>query len=351
MVNFSKKKLYRMFAPRRARRKVTNKGIITFLIILGIVLGVSAFFSSDTPRTLALPVTVTIEEGASGSQIAQQLKDADLIRSKWMFQRYIEREGIAEKLRPGTYTFEGKVNFEVITAQLLQGKQKAGIEVTIPEGYSVKEIAALLASKGLTTEAAFLNYCEEGQFQYDYLPPVGTENRLEGFLFPDTYMIDESWTEKEIVGLLLAQFDKVWSDEYRERAQELDMDTLDVITLASIIEREARVASDRPLISSVFHNRLDTHMALQSCATIQYILGKQKDKLTDADLEIQSPYNTYQNAGLPPGPICSPGEASIEAALYPADTEYYYFLAKPDGSHYFSKTYEEHLAAKKKYID
>jgi len=322
-----------------------------FCIVLAVVLAVSAFYSSDRPKTIALPVSVTIAEGSSGSQIAQQLKESGLIRSEWMFLRYIEREDIAEKLRPGTYTFEGKVDFEVLTEKLLQGEQKAGIEVTIPEGYTVKEIAALFASKGLTVEGKFLDYCEQGEFQYDYIPAAGTENRLEGFLFPDTYMIDESWTEKEIVGLLLAQFDKVWSDKYRERAKALNMTTSDVITLASIIEREARVASDRPLISSVFFNRLDTHMALQSCATIQYILGEQKQKLTEADLKIQSLYNTYQNVGLPPGPICSPGKASIEAALYPADTDYYYFLAKPDGSHYFSKTYEEHLAAKAKYID
>jgi len=148
---------------------------------------------------------------------------------------------------------------------------------------------------------------------------------------------------------MLSRFDTIFNDEYKKRAEELKMSIDEVITLASIIEREAKLEKDRKIISSVFHNRLKNKMLLQSCATIQYILKERKEVLLYKDLEVKSPYNTYKNPGLPPGPIASPGLKSIEAALYPDDTDYLYFFALNDGSHVFSKTFKEHIQAQNKY--
>jgi UPF0755 protein len=240
---------------------------------------------------------------------------------------------------------------EEIMELLLTGKADT-LRFTIPEGYDIKRVTAKLAEEGLINQEAFLKEIESGQFDYEFLKdaPAGPD-RLEGFLFPETYEIFATANEHDIIDKMLYQFNKVFTAEYYARAEELGMSVREVITLASIIEREARVPEDRPIIASVFYNRLTIDMPLQSCATVQYILGEQKPVLSIKDTQIESPYNTYQNLGLPPGPIASPGADSIKAALYPADTNYLYFLAKGDGSHAFSSTYEQFLRDKAKYID
>lgn len=185
----------------------------------------------------------------------------------------------------------------------------------------------------------------------EYLPAGA--NRLEGFLFPETYDVFATSMEHDIINRLLGQFDAVYKDEYYNRATELGYDLNQIITIASLIERETRVDSERAIVASVIYNRLNMGMALQIDATVQYALGEQKDRLSYKDTEIDSPYNTYKVPGLPPGPICSPGEASIKAALYPENTQYVYYVldAKMDGSHRFSKSYDEFLKNKNAYIN
>jgi len=193
---------------------------------------------------------------------------------------------------------------------------------------------------------------ENRSFDYAFMNglPSGSD-RLEGFLFPETYEIYVSATAHDIVDKMLSQFDKVFTEDCYKRAEELGMSVRDIITIASIIEREARIDEDRSLVASVIYNRLDINMSLQMCSTVQYILGDPKAVLSTADTQIDHPYNTYQNPGLPPGPICSPGEASIMAALYPADTDYIYFVVseKLDGSHAFSSNYNQFLKDKEAY--
>jgi UPF0755 protein len=240
---------------------------------------------------------------------------------------------------------------EEIMKALVAGKAET-VRFTIPEGYDIKRTSAKLTEDGLINAETFAKEIETGKFDYEFLKdaPAGP-NRLEGFLFPETYEIFANANEHDIIDKMLYQFNKVFTDEYYARAEELGMSVRDVITLASIIEREARVPEDRPVIASVFYNRLKIKMPLQSCATVQYILGEQKPVLSIKDTKIESPYNTYLHPGLPPGPIASPGADSIKAALYPADTDYLYFLAKGDGSHAFSSTYEQFLKDKAKYIN
>jgi UPF0755 protein len=184
------------------------------------------------------------------------------------------------------------------------------------------------------------------------------EFKLEGYLFPDTYIFDIKAGEKTIINRMLARFDEIFKPEYIEKAKNLGMSIDQVVILASIIEREAKESYERKTISGIFHNRLKSKdpnlKKLQSCATIQYILlnrdGIVKEKITDEDTKIKHPYNTYQIEGLPPGPICAPGKDSIEAALSPEETDFYYFVAKGDGTHEFSRTLKEHQAATRKYM-
>jgi len=336
---------------QKKRRRITP--FFTFLIMIAII-GVGAFFYwqyANSAVTAREAVTVNIPEGASTGQIADILQDAGLIKNAAAFRFYTRQEGIDNNLKPGEYTFEaGSIDFAAISMVLIQGKQAEGIKVTIPEGLTVLETGSLLAEKGLVDLDAFVEYTINGDFPYDYLPAKGTPERLEGFLFPSTYQMMPDWGVEKITNTLLGQFDKVLTEEWRAQAEKQGMSISEIVTLASIIEKEAKVPEDRPIISGVFYNRLKKPMRLESCATIQYILGEVKPVLSYADLEVESPYNTYKHDGLPPGPIACPGASALEAALYPEDNDYYYFLAKPDGSHYFSKTLAEHNAAKQKYL-
>jgi UPF0755 protein len=242
------------------------------------------------------------------------------------------------------------MTLEEIMTQLLSGKADT-VRFTIPEGYDIRRVTEKLSAEGFIDAEIFQQEITSGVFDYDFLAdvPAGPD-RLEGFLFPDTYEIFIAANEHDIIDKMLYQFSKVFPEESAARAKELNMSVRELITLASIIEREAQVPADRPVISSVFYNRLNIGMPLQSCATVQYILGEQKPVLSIADTQIDSPYNTYLIPGLPPGPIASPGADSIKAALYPADTRYIYFVAKGDGSHAFSETYDQFLKDKAQYV-
>ena len=336
------------FGIKHRKKRKLRSGWIVLLILLVLVIGGWVWYGTlDNPVTLKEPVTITIAEGTGSGAISELLYDNGLTRHKRAFRTYAKSAGIAEKLKPGEYTFSGEVSLEDIGLALSSGRGTAAdeVKITIPEGLKVQEIAEIFVDAGLTDYESFMEYAQNGDFPYDYLPAAGSENRLEGFLFPNTYMFATDWGAEEIIDLLLAQFDKVWfNGGYDELATERNMTVLEVITVASMIEKEARVDAERPIIASVIYNRLAIDMRLQIDATIQFLFDEYKDPLLYSDLEIDSPYNTYKNTGLPPGPIASPGEASIQAALNPENTDYYYYRAKANGSgeHWFSKTLEEH---------
>jgi UPF0755 protein len=223
------------------------------------------------------------------------------------------------------------------------------VKFTIPEGYNLNQIAEKLNSLGVVSPESIQAALKVESYKYDFIGQIpDREKKLEGYLFPDTYEIYKDTSAEAIIDKLLGRFNTVFTEEYRNRAKELNMTIDQVITLASIIEREAKLDTERKTISAVFHNRLKKNMMLQSCATVQYLFKEQKEILTYKDLEIESPYNTYKHTGLPPGPIASPGLKSIEAALYPENVDYLYFVANDDGSHVFTKTYSEHLEAQNK---
>ena len=307
-------------------------------------LGVSA-----EPIAIDQDITIEIPSGANTIAISKLLYEAGLTKTSEIFRRYAGQTGIDAQLRAGEYNFAAGIwSMEDIGELLLKGSNVShDIHVTIPEGLTVAATSRRFAEAGLCDVEDFLRYAEEGEFSREYLPPPGSSvepgSRLEGFLAPETYFVDPDWDETQIIEMMLNQFDHIWTEQWQGRADELGMSVYEVVTLASIIEKEAAVAADRPIISGVFHKRLNIDMELQSCATIQFLLDEPKTPLLNSDLEIESPYNTYKHKGLPPGPIASPGVAALTAALYPQETDYLFFRAKTDGSHRFSVTYEEHM--------
>lgn len=328
--------------------KLSKNKIILIIATISLILISITIFKLCTIKTKKLKedTIITINEGSGTSQIANVLKSNGLIKSKYAFISYVKKNNATTSLKPGTYKFStGKITFEDIFKKLIKGEQEESITVTIPEGYTVKQIASLFEEKNLTTKDKFLDYAKNLEIPFEYIKKGNDYRQLEGFLFPDTYSIPISWTEKEIIDMLLNEFDKNWTEEFNNRAKELNFTPQEILTIASLIEREARVEKERATISSVIHNRLRKGMLLQIDATVQYLLPEQKERLLYKDLEVDSPYNTYKYAGLPPTPIAAPGLSCIKAALYPEETDYYYYRTKAinNGEHNFSRTYQEHL--------
>lgn len=352
-----------MDSKERSRRRSKAKrrsGIIQLvLLILAMALIVSVAFSyylkqANVPITPDAQETISVEipKGSSTGQIASLLESEGLIKSTLAFKLKARLDGYDGKFQAGKYVLSPSMTMKAMMDSLLVGHSDT-VRFTIPEGFDLKKITERLSEEGLIDVAVFQQELQNGVFQYTFMDqlPNGAD-RLEGYLFPETYEVYVDADEHEIIDKMLSQFDGLMQQEgFYQRAEELRIPLQDIVILASVIEREAVVPQDRPIISGVFYNRLMKGMPLQSCATIQYILGEQKKKLSIADTKLESPYNTYLYTGLPPGPICSPGLDSIRAALYPAKTDYLYFLAKGDGSHVFSVTYDEFLNNKEKYID
>lgn len=337
----------------KAKFLTLSLAILVILLLLGALFLKTWFDKGSRPFVPGSEqvITISIAKGTATEAIGDILKNEGLIADTLLFRLKTKIMGYNGRYQAGDFSLSPGMTMEEIMDSLLVGR-KDTVRFTIPEGYDIRRTADVLESKGLINREKFLTEIKQGDFDYWFLDGLKKdENRLEGFLFPETYDAYINASEHSIIDRMLVQFDKVFTEKHIERMKELNKDISQVLILASIIEREAVVQEDRPVIAGVFLNRLEIGMPLQSCATVQYILGEQKPVLSTADTRIESPYNTYIYAGLPPTPICSPGIASINAALWPEETDFIYFLAKGDGSHVFSKTYDEHIKNKKKYID
>lgn len=307
------------------------------------------FEAKDPNATEA--VIVEIKSGSTTKSIAAQLEEAGLITKADAFVAKVKEMDAANALKAGKYSFTAAMTVEEIVSAIADGAVfSERVKVVVPEGYEVRQIVDRLLEAGLIDKAAFEDELLNGQFDYAFLNGIDRQYKLEGFLFPATYQFPKDATEHQIIDQMLKTFEKHYSTEDMAKATALGMDTNQLITLASIIERETKKPEELATVSSVFHNRLKLPMRLQSCATVQYILGERKEVLSIKDTQIKSPYNTYINDGLPPAPIASPGRAAIEAALNPATTDYLFFVTtnNGDGSHYFAKTLDEHNANIKK---
>ncbi len=338
------------------KRKITIKNKRTFLIFRLLLL-LSLFVVTLTGINLIRSigdienqaVEIIIPAGATTSDIAQILKEEKLIKSIMLFKVISKINNTDELYKQGKHILNRTMSYEEMMDELSKTVIVRDItHFTIPEGYELRQIASLLAQKDLIDEDRFMDLVENEHFNYAFLKDVPErENRLEGYLFPDTYEVYVDATEEEIINKMLDRFEEVFVQKYYQRANELGMTVDEVVTLASIIEREAQLNKERALVSAVFHNRMKSksYPLLQSCATVQYILKERKPVLSTEDTKIDSPYNTYIYKGLPVGPIASPGKDSIHAALYPADVDYLFFVAKGDGSHIYSRTFNEHINA------
>ncbi|HXF92134.1 MAG TPA: endolytic transglycosylase MltG [Nitrospiraceae bacterium] len=296
----------------------------------------------DTPPTKL----IVIPEGASFQHVAALLEREQLIKSRSAFLLLGKATDADRRIHPGEYEFNAGMPPAEILAKLVSGRVVLH-QVTIPEGFTMVQIAETLGARGLVDRAEFLRLAQDRGF----IRTLGIEaDSLEGYLFPDTYRFARLTKTKDVIRVLVDNLWQAFTPELRERAKQVNLSIHEVLTLASVIEKETSVDEERPLISAVFHNRLRKNIPLQSDPTVIYGLAAAFDgNLRKQDLDSKSPYNTYRVKGLPPGPIANPGARAIRAALYPAPAPYLYFVSRNDGTHQFSSTLEEHNQAVEKY--
>ncbi|MFQ6083583.1 MAG: endolytic transglycosylase MltG [Candidatus Aminicenantia bacterium] len=291
---------------------------------------------------------INIEKGQDASSIASLLKEKKIIRNRTAFLVGYRILFSNQTLKAGEYSFSFPISGREALTKIIRGEIVLHL-VTIPEGLMVGEIAQIFEQEVSIPKEEFLEVASNINLITRWDKKA---KNLEGYLFPDSYHFPKGIAAEKVVSSMVDEFFQIFTDEWRKRALELGMTIRQIVTLASLIEKETSVPVERTLISAVFHNRLKKGMKLECDPTIIYALKKEgiyQDRLRKRDLAFDSPYNTYLYYGLPPGPICSPGKKSIEAALYPASVNYLYFVSKNDGTHYFSNNLKEHNQAVRKY--
>jgi UPF0755 protein len=289
-------------------------------------------------------IRVTIPQGATFREATDSLDSTELVSWPRFFRLYARLKRQDRDIKAGTYVLQRGLAWNDLVRALNRGQ---GIEarVTIPEGFSLQAIVPLLANEILVPEDSVEEAVSDTSLLHRLSIPTQT---LEGYLFPDTYRFAYGSSAREAVTEMVKRFEDIWAADPRweARLQELAMSRHDIVTLASIVEKEARLSEERPVIAAVYHNRLRDRMPLQADPTVQYSRGRHTTRVLYSDLEVESPYNTYKRTGLPPGPIASPGRASLEAALFPANVPYKFFVAHPDGHHEFRVTFRQHVEAR-----
>jgi len=350
---------------KKPRRKKPRVWLVSFWVCLSLLLIFSLCISFALyfvwnklePTKPGPAIEVTVTKGMSANAVSKLLEEKGIIKDSFIFGYYLVVKKEGSKFQAGSYQLSPGMEKTEVIAKLNSGDvvAKETFTFTIPEGFTVEQIADKLATEGIINKEAFIALTKENRnwksIESTLSIPTDTTqiiNRLEGYLFPDTYEIAKGSTEEEIITRLLKELDRKLSTLPEDWIDELDQKGLDLhqlLTIASLIEREVAVASERAKVAGVIINRLNLPMRLQVDATIQYVLGKQKDILSIADTEISSPYNTYAIDGLPPGPIASPSLESIKAVLYAEEHDYLFYVTKKDGTqtHLFAKTYNEHL--------
>jgi UPF0755 protein len=340
------------------RKKKKNSVLPTLLflcLLLVLAFGVAFFWwqnntEAANPDSITL-LPFTVEAGMTATDVGTKLADLGVIRNATVFRYYCKKEGVDASLKVGVYELSPAMELTDIIAVLLRGPTPDIVVVNFPEGFTTEQVVARLVESGLGSESDFYTAMTGFDFSsYDFiseLPEV--EYPWEGYLFPATYYFDVNATPTATLRRFLDRFAEELTSNVLAELNEHGMSIQEWVIKASIVERETMAGSERPTVAGVFENRLAIGMKLQSCATVQYILGVAKPVLSYDDIAIPSPYNTYLHEGLPPGPVCNPGHASLEAALYPEDTDFMYFVAKGDGYSAFAVTYEEHLNNVAKY--
>ncbi len=327
-----------------------------FLILLLIavpLVAASALFHhffmqfADTPTdSQAVVHDFSVTPGTTLTRVAQLLADKGLTHSSFKFRLLARSENQSGRIQAGEYQLRTDMTPREILEILTQGKVKLN-RLTIPEGFSLKQIAAVVEAAGFGNAAAFKKAAANPDILGQYAIPNTT---AEGYLYPETYFFAQKTSAEAMVNAMLQRFETVFTDDMEKRANEIGFSRHEAVTLASIVEKETGNADEYPIIASVFHNRLKKGMRLESDPTVIYGVGDDYDgDITRKHLKTATPYNTYVISGIPPGPIASPGKGALEAVLYPADTPYFFFVSKNNGSHHFSKNYAEHRRMVRKY--
>jgi UPF0755 protein len=332
--------------PGRSRRRRDRLvGYLLLAVVMLIVGGVYGYIDSlFSDGEVGGEVTVVVEEGSSLRAISETLAEQGVVKHARAFEIRAETDGYATRFMPGTYEFRVNEPYDILVATLLKGVKPRTVSVSIPEGSTLRQAADIVSG-----ELARVSRQDYIAVARDDPPPFKLEGykkgkTLEGMLFPATYeVLPKEASAESFVKTQLETFDAYFAKVDMTRAKAANLTEYDVVIIASIIDREIRLAKERRLAAAVIWNRLREDMRLQMCSTVQYALGKNKPVLSFEDLEIDSPYNTYKHDGLPPAPISNPSLAAMQAAADPADVDYLYFVAREDGSggHYFSSTYEE----------
>lgn len=331
-----------------------KKRLFVSLLIIAVLIGGFFYFRYQvyfSHGSSAGQKTLEIVKGDGIERVAKKLSEADLISGDWYFYYYIQMHGLVNKILPGKYDLNGSMTIPEIAIYITKEENilPGYIKLTIPEGWTSKKIAGRLDANGLNGRD-FLRIVQKPQDivkEYDFLDDANT---LEGYLFPDTYFFKKDISAIDIVHRMLDNFDKKLTLQLRSDIQKQNKSINQIITMASIVEREVITNEDRGMVSGLFWQRILVGQPLQSDATLTYILDDEIGQHTLEQTWIDSPYNTYRNKGLPPGPIANPGLATIMAAIYPVSSDYNYFLSDPKTSQtIFSKTFEEHVANKNKY--
>jgi UPF0755 protein len=340
-----------MTPPAPRRRSRTLGCVQWFVVVLFLVpaaLGIPAVIGYNwVDHQLHQPanpgnskVRFVVAPGATFHEVADTLHRTGLIDSVTVFDLYARYKHLDRNVQAGAYELSRNLNMiQILTA--LQTAIPDEIFVTIPEGYTIQKTAALLDKGGLIKGSDYTALAVQGKFTYDFLKDLPSGASLEGFLFPDTYLIPRAGTAKDLITQQLEAFKVKWDQTRQGQAATRKLNALQVVTIASLIEREARFQEDRPLVASVIYNRLAAGWPLQIDATVLYAKGVWQATVTIDDRKINSPYNTYLHTGLPPGPIANPGIKAIDAALQPADTGYFFYLSDPQGHNHYAKTTEE----------
>lgn len=346
--------------PKPARRKrrwgvvaLAVGGLLVALLAVAAAAGWYLLLKPDRDVAPGSPVQIAVRQGTSTAQIAHSLATAGVVNNALMFRiqaRLAAKKGV---LKAGVYDFVTRMPDDVVIQKLQHGPDVVYFDVPIPEGFTGKQIAARIAKRTGISEEELLNLIESGAPQFAPAHPYlagAYGDSLEGYLFPATYRIKKGTTATQTVEMMLQKFDAETGGLDLSYARSKGMDLAQVVTLASIIEREVRLAKEYPLVSSVIYNRIAANMRLQLDSTVFYTLPEGTTTLTSADLHSDNPYNTYTHRGLPPGPLSNPGMEALQAAAHPANTKYYYYvLTGKDGSQTFTTNYKDFLAAVKKY--
>lgn len=326
------------------RKKFLPIGIALLLAVLFGAYWYLDYFNTNTSLATGQKVKFTVTQGMTTSDIATMLHDKKLIQTPESFRLAARVKGLENHLQAGTYEITAGMSDGEIINILSKGKVHSN-RFAVPEGATINEVALKLEREHLTTAQAFKDACRN-YTPYTYMETSNPDvvYKAEGFICPATYDVPENATAKDIVAMMVQEFNKKLTPDLRSDLNKSYLPLRDIVTLASMVEREATHKEEMPLITGVFEKRLQMGMPIQSDTTIQYILGAQKKEVTYDDLKLESPYNTYLNKGLPPGPVGNPSMDALRAVIHPVMTDYLYFVADKEGYHHFTKTYEEHVA-------